>query len=61
MSNHMIDDKRDLYWHMLPRMLDGMGYMDHDIDRLRAEMRIDMRDKEGGYQLFTVTAGRKPL
>lgn len=60
MTELMIDDRWGLYWHMLPKMLEGMGYDEKAIGKLREEMKWDMRDEEGKYQLFTVTIGRKP-
>ena len=59
-AEHLIDDRWGLYWHMLPRMLDGMGYSVEEIDRLRSEMRRDLRAEEGKQQMFAVTVGRKP-
>ena len=60
MALHAIGDKWGLYWHMLPRLLDGMGYGIQDIERLRMDMRRDLGEEEGKYQLFCVTIGRKP-
>lgn len=60
-ADNLIGDKWGLHWHMLPRMLEGMGYGEEGIGRLREEMRVDKRDEEGKYQLFFVTVGRKPV
>ena len=60
MTEHAIGDKWGLYWHMLPKLLDGMGYGANDLERLRMEMRKDLAEEEGKYQLFCVTIGRKP-
>ena len=60
MTELMIGDKWGLYWHMIPKLLDGMGYSDDDTERLQLDMRKDLREEEGKYQLFCVTIGRKP-
>ena len=60
MAEHAIGDKWGLYWHMLPKLLDGMGYAAQDIERLRFDMRRNLGEEEGKYQLFCVTIGRKP-
>ena len=60
MAEHAIGDKWGLYWHMLPKLLDGMGYGIQDIERLRMDMRRNLGEEEGKYQLFCVTIGRKP-
>ena len=60
MAEHMIDDRWGLYWHMLPKMLEDMNYSEKKIDKLRREMRHDMREERGKYQVFSVTVGRKP-
>ena len=59
-TEHAIGDKWGLYWHMLPKLLDGMGYSTEDVERLRMDMRRDLSEEEGKYQLFCVTIGRKP-
>ncbi|KAL8825206.1 MAG: hypothetical protein Q9191_004558 [Dirinaria sp. TL-2023a] len=60
LAEHLTDDRWGLYWHMLPRMLEGMGYDDEAIGRLRGEMKKDMRAEEGKWEVFTVTVGKKP-
>ena len=60
MTEHLIGDKWGLYWHMFPKLLDGMDYSADDMERLRMEMRRDLQDEEGKYQLFCVTVGKKP-
>ena len=60
MTEHLIGDRWGLYWHMFPKLLDGMGYSDEDMERLRTEMRKDLQEEEGKYQMFCVTIGRKP-
>lgn len=58
-ADNLVDDRWGLYWHMLPRMLEGGGYDAEGIERLRGEMRWDMRDEVGKYEIFSVTVGRK--
>lgn len=60
MIDHAIGDKWGLYWHMLPKLLDGVDHSQEDIERLRMDMRRDLGEEEGKYQLFCVTIGRKP-
>ena len=60
MTEHVIGDKWGLYWHMIPKLLEGMEYGKGDIDRLRREMVSDLSEEEGKYQIFCVTIGRKP-
>ena len=60
MTEHLIGDKWGLYWHMIPRLLDGMGYSEEDVEKLRLDMRRDVQEEEGKYQLFCITIGRKP-
>ena len=60
MTEHVIGDKWGLYWHMLPRFLEGSGYNEKDLGRLRLDMIRDTAEEEGKYQLFCVTIGRKP-
>ena len=60
MTDHVIGDKWGLYWHMLPKLLDGMDYSQEDIERLRMDMRRDLGEEEGKYQVYCVTIGRKP-
>ena len=68
MAECMVNDKWGLYWHMIPKMCEGLrvegqervGLSEEDVERLRKEMLHDMRDEEGKYQIFSVTVGRKP-
>lgn len=60
MTEHAIGDKWGLYWHMLPKLLEGMKYNQADVERLQGDMRRDLGEEEGKYQLFCVTIGRKP-
>ena len=59
-TEHSIGDKWGLYWHMLPKFLEGGGYTDADLQRFREDARRDLAEEEGKYQLFCVTIGRKP-
>ncbi len=61
MTEHVIGDKWGLYWHMIPKLLEGMEeYGMEDVERLRREMVRDLGEEEGKYQVFCVTIGRKP-
>ena len=60
MTEHVIEYKRGLYWHMLPNFLQGSGYGEKDLERFRGDMRRDTAEEEGKHQLFCVTIGRKP-
>ena len=60
MTEHIIGDKWGLYWHMLPKLLDGMGYSQEDVEKLRMDMRRGVAEEEGKEVLFCVTIGRKP-
>ena len=59
MTEHVIGDKWGFYWHLIPKLLAGMGYGKEDVERLRREMVGDL-EEEGMYQIFCVTIGRKP-
>ena len=61
MTEFMVEDKWGLYWHMLPKMMNGMGYSEEDMQRLRLDMRRDLGEEEGKYQVYCVTIGRKPM
>ena len=60
MREFMIGDKWGVYWLMIPKMFSGMGYSEDDLQRLRLEMRRDLDEEEGKYQVYCVTIGRKP-
>ena len=60
MTEFMIGDKWGLYWHMLPKLINGMGYSEDNVQRLRLEMMRDLDEEEGKYQVYCVTIGRKP-
>ena len=49
MTEHLIGDKWGLYWHIFPKLLDGLGYSADNIARLRIEMRKDLAEEEGKY------------
>lgn len=62
MTEFMIGDYWGLCWHVLPEMINCMGYSEDDMQRLRLrlEMRRDLDEEEGKYQIYCVTIGRKP-
>ena len=60
-----IGDKMGIWWHLLPKLLDGMAYNKMDIERLRMSMRNDTgkeeeEEEEGKFHVFCVNIGRKP-
>ncbi len=50
----MIDDRWGLYWHMIPRMCEGLGYDEEGTWRLREEMRWKMRDEGGTFRFLAL-------
>lgn len=60
-TDHVIDDKWGFYWHVIPKLLEGMEeYGKEDVERFRRDMKSDMKEEKGKYQVFCVTIGRKP-
>ena len=55
-----IGDAWGLYWHMVPKLLEGGGYTQDDVERLRRDAQRDLGEEEGKEQLFCVTVGRRP-
>jgi SAM-dependent methyltransferase len=55
-----IGDKYGLYWHMLPRLYEGLNLSPEKIDELQMQSQKDLQEEVGKVQLFTVTIGRKP-
>ncbi|KAF2084891.1 S-adenosyl-L-methionine-dependent methyltransferase [Saccharata proteae CBS 121410] len=50
----------ELFHHAIPKMLEGRGYTDEQVDRWRQQMRHDFRREKGKHWIFYVTVGRKP-
>lgn len=44
---------------MILRMCEDLGYDEVGIGRLRGEIRRNIRDEEGKYQVFSAIVGRK--
>ena len=59
MTDHVIGDKWELYWYVLPKLLDGMEYSQRDIERLGTDLRRDLGEAEGKFRIFCITVGRK--
>ena len=55
-----VGDAWGLYWHMIPRLLEGSEYSQEDVERLRRDAQRDLGDEESKEQLYCVTIGRKP-
>ena len=49
----------ELYWHLIPRLL-GEEKSAQEIERLRLQMKEDLKPEEGKYWVFYVTIGKKP-
>ena len=61
MTEHMVGDKWGFYWHLIPKLLEGMEeYDEKDVERLRREALDCLQEEEGKYMIFCVTVGRKP-
>lgn len=48
------------YWHMIPRMLEGMGYGEEQIEEFWQEMKECLAEEVQEDWIFYVTVGRKP-
>lgn len=47
-------------WHLIPRLLQGKGYTEDQIHAFRAEMRENLKPREGNHLVMYVVVGRKP-
>lgn len=61
-TRHAVGDRWGFYWHLIPRLVAGSEYQDEEeVERLRGQMRWDLRGEEGKFQTYYVTVGRKPV
>ena len=50
----------EMLHHMIPKIMEGHGLSDEEIEEMRAGMRRDFAPEEGKHWKFYVTIGRKP-
>ncbi|TAQ86143.1 hypothetical protein B7494_g5540 [Chlorociboria aeruginascens] len=55
-----IGDPYALYWFMIPKMLEGMGYTQEQILQFQENAQRDCGEEVGKYQVLHITIGRKP-
>jgi hypothetical protein len=60
MTEHLIDDKWGLYWHMIPRLVEPLKLSKEKVEQLQLDARRDLEEEKGKEQLFCITIGRKP-
>ena len=49
-----------LYYHGVPKMLEGAGYGAEVVEKFQNDANRDLSEEEGKYMIFWVTIGRKP-
>ena len=55
-----VGDPYGLYWHMIPKMLENMGYDEEQIRQFQLDSQRDCCEEPGKYQTLYITIGRKP-
>ncbi|MCJ1377794.1 hypothetical protein MMC17_000890 [Xylographa soralifera] len=58
-GEHTARENWILYYHMIPRLVEGLGYEQEEVERLRSRVREDLGPEEGKDWVFYVTRGRK--
>ena len=54
-----IGDRYGLYWHMVPKLLEGQGLDEKTVERLKREAQDDFAEEVGKEQMFCVMIGGK--
>ena len=57
---HSANENGMLHYLAIPRMLDGMGYSESEMEHFREQILVDLAPKQGKERAFYVTIGRKP-
>ena len=52
---------QEMFWHAIPRTMEGSGCSLDEIQRMRQDMWHDFQPEEGKHWKFWVTVGRKPV
>lgn len=55
-----VGDPYALYWFMIPKMLEGMGYTKEQVRQFQEDAQRDCGEEIGKYQVMHITIGRKP-
>ncbi|KAL9113471.1 MAG: hypothetical protein Q9227_002512 [Pyrenula ochraceoflavens] len=55
-----LNDPYALYWHMIPRMLESLGYSQQQIRQFQNDSVRDCGEELGKYQVLHIITGRKP-
>lgn len=55
-----IDDPYALYWHMIPKMVEKMGYSQEQVRQFQEDSLRGCSEELGKYQALNITIGRKP-
>ena len=59
-SAHAVGNWWKVWWHLVPRMMEGLQYGDKDIEALRKDLKQCTKGELGKEIIFYVTVGRKP-
>ncbi|MCJ1400901.1 hypothetical protein MMC11_004112 [Xylographa trunciseda] len=59
-GEHTARENWILYYHMIPKMVNGLEYSHEEVEDLRSQVRRDMGPEKGKDWVFYVTRGRKP-
>lgn len=49
-----------LWWHLIPKMVEGLRYGEKEINNLRKDLKEHTNGELGKEMIFYVTIGRKP-
>ncbi len=60
LSEHAINEWWRLWWHLIPKMVDGLGYGKGDIEDLQNDLKERTKAEVGKEMTFYSTFGRKP-
>lgn len=58
-SEHAIREWWGLWWNLIPKMVDGLGYGKEHIEALRNDLKECTKEELGKEMIFYTTFGRK--
>lgn len=56
----LVDDPTSLFWHMIARSTEDMGFSREKVAELQLDCLRDFGEEEGKYRVLFVTIGRRP-
>ncbi|KAL8896445.1 MAG: hypothetical protein Q9207_007702 [Kuettlingeria erythrocarpa] len=59
-GEHAAREHTKVYYHVIPKMLHGLGYPKEKIEEFQRMSSVDVASQEGKERKFYVTIGRKP-